>query len=60
MRRVAARDLDPGKMVILVVGNIADIMKGHPDYKAKLADFGPIRRVPLRDPLTLAPLTNDN
>lgn len=60
VRRVAARDLDPDKMVILVVGNIADIMKGHPDYKAKLADFGPIHRVPLRDPLTLTPLTNDN
>ncbi len=50
------RHLDPSKMVILVVGNIDEIMKGHPDYRWKLTDFGPIHRVPLRDPLTLEPL----
>jgi len=51
-----ARHLDPSKMVILVVGNLEEIMKGHPDYRWKLTDFGPIHRVPLRDPLTLEPL----
>ncbi len=50
------RHLDPSKMVILVVGNIEEIMKGHPDYRWKLTDFGPIHEVPLRDPLTLEPL----
>jgi predicted Zn-dependent peptidase len=50
------RHLHPGKMIILVVGNLDEILKGHPDYPAKLTDFGPIHRVPLRDPLTLEPL----
>ncbi len=52
----ARRDLHPDRMVILVVGNLADIMKGHPDYDDRLTDFGPIHRLPLRDPLTLEPL----
>ncbi len=54
--RVARKDLDPDRMVILVVGNLPEIMKGHPDYKARLTDFGPIHKLPLRDPLTLEPL----
>ena len=52
----ARKDLHPDKMIILVVGNLAEIMKGHPDYAAKLTDFGPIHKLPLRDPLTLEPL----
>lgn len=52
----AKRDLHPDRMVILVVGNLEEIMKGHPDYDAKLTDFGPIHKLPLRDPLTLEPL----
>ncbi len=43
-------------MVILVVGNIDEIMKGHPEDETKLSDFGPIHRLPLRDPMTLEPL----
>ncbi len=56
VRAVAQRDLHPDKMVILVVGNIDEIMKGHPDYTARLTDFGTIHKVPLRDPFTLAQL----
>jgi zinc protease len=53
----AKTDLHPDRMVVLVVGNSEEILKGHPDYPDKLGDFGPIHKVPLRDPLTLAPLT---
>ena len=49
-------NLDPSKMVVLVVGNIAEILEGHPDHEAKITDFGEITRVPLRDPMTLEPL----
>jgi zinc protease len=49
-------NLDPDKMIVLMVGNVEEIMKGHPDHEAKLTDFGPIHQVPLRDPLTLEPI----
>ncbi len=55
----AKTDLHPDRMVVLVVGNSEEILKGHPDYPDKLGDFGPIHKVPLRDPLTLAPLTEE-
>lgn len=56
--RAARKHLHPEKMFILVVGNLNEIMKGHPDYPAKLTDFGEIHKVPLRDPLTLEPLSD--
>jgi hypothetical protein len=43
-------------MIVLVVGNIDEILAGHPDHEQKLSDFGDITRLPLRDPLTLEPL----
>ena len=46
----------PDKMVVLVVGNIAEIMEGHPDHEASFTDFGPITELPLRDPMTLEPI----
>ncbi len=49
--------IDPKKMIILVVGNIAEIMAGHPDHEANFAEFGPITELPLRDPMTLEPMT---
>ncbi|HSL17750.1 MAG TPA: pitrilysin family protein [Methylomirabilota bacterium] len=66
--RVAAVDADsvlaafrtkvrPDDMVILVVGNLAEITAGHPDHESQLSDFGPIVEMPLRDPLTLEPIT---
>ena len=57
VQRVAQKYLDPSKLVILVVGNIADITKGNPDHPeyslTKLAATGQIRVIPLPDPLTL-------
>jgi hypothetical protein len=43
-------------MAVLVVGQKSELLLGHPDHKAQLADFGPLVTVPLRDPLTLQPL----
>jgi len=51
-----SKGLDPDKMIMLVVGNIEEIMQGHPEHEAKLTDFGPIHELPLRDPLTLEPI----
>jgi hypothetical protein len=43
---------------VLVVGNVEEILKGHPDHpEAKLEALGTFVRVPLRDPLTLEPMT---
>jgi predicted Zn-dependent peptidase len=51
------KHLDPETMIMLVVGNIEEIMKGHPEHDARLTDFGEIKVVPLRDPMTLEPIT---
>jgi predicted Zn-dependent peptidase len=55
--RVAQRYLQPGQLVILVVGNIDDILKGDPDKPqhslVKTARDGQIHRIPLPDPLTM-------
>jgi zinc protease len=50
------KNLDPETMIMLVVGNIEEIMKGHPEHDARLTDFGEIKNVPLRDPMTLEPI----
>lgn len=57
VRRAAARHLDPAQMVILVVGNVEEILAAHPEHEERLADFGEIRTLPLRDPMTLEPLS---
>lgn len=57
VREAARKYVHPEKLVFLVVGNIEEILKGHPDYPdIKFEDFGPLHRVPLRDPLTLEPI----
>ena len=43
-------------MIMLVVGNIDEIMKGHPEHEVTLSDFGEVTKLPLRDPLTLEPI----
>jgi zinc protease len=56
IKTVASKHLDLDRMMILIVGNIDRIMEGHPDFKARISDFGPIKRLPLRDPMTLEPI----
>ena len=46
----------PDDMIVLVVGNVAEIMKGHPEHEATFTDFGEIHELPLRDPMTLEPI----
>lgn len=57
IQKAFAKNIRLDDMVMLVVGNIEKITAGHQDHEAKLTDFGPIHTVPLRDPLTLEPLT---
>ncbi len=55
VRRVAQEYLHPDKLVILVVGNLDDIMDSDPRYAVSFETLGDlsIKRLPLRDPLTL-------
>lgn len=56
-QKAAQKLIRPEEFVILVVGNVDEILKGHPDYpEIQLAKLGPMTRLPLRDPLTLKPL----
>ena len=57
-QRVAKKWLDPSKVVILAVGNKAEILKGHPDHPVAIKELGQGRviELPLRDPMTLKPL----
>jgi zinc protease len=53
----AQRHIHPDQFVILVVGNIEEILAGDPDYPdVKFENFGELVRLPLRDPLTLEPI----
>ena len=57
VQRVAKKYLDPSQLVILIVGQKTEIIKGHPDHPVELKDLagGKIVDVPLRDPLTMKP-----
>ncbi len=59
VRRVAEKYLVPSKVIILVVGQEKEILLGHPGHPVKLEDLakGPLRDLPLRDPMTLKPMT---
>jgi len=56
--RVARKYLAPERVVILVVGDEPEILKGHPDHPVSLKSLAADRytRLPLRDPLTLKPI----
>jgi zinc protease len=56
LESAAERRLHPEESIILVVGNVEDILAGHPDHDARFTDFGKIHHLPLRDPMTLAPI----
>jgi zinc protease len=56
IQRVAQKYLHPDKLVILVVGNVDDILKGDPEKPEKSFQKmggGKITRIPLPDPLTM-------
>jgi zinc protease len=57
IQRVAKKYLTADQLVILVVGDKEEILKGHPDHAVKLTDLGggKLTELPLRDPLTLKP-----
>ncbi|MFM8360114.1 MAG: M16 family metallopeptidase, partial [Verrucomicrobiota bacterium] len=58
IRRVAGKYLHPDRVAIFVVGQKAEILKGHPDHPVTLESLagGRLTELPLRDPLTLEPL----
>jgi zinc protease len=57
VQRVAQKYLQPDKLVVLVVGNVEDVMKGNPDKPqyslTKIVGSGQVKRIALPDPVTL-------
>ena len=54
--RVAREYLDPDRLVVLIVGDVATIEQGDPEhleFTLESLSGGPVRRIPLPDPLTL-------
>lgn len=59
-RLAAQKYIHPDQLVILIVGNIDEIMQGDPNYPdAHLEQLGEITRLPLRDPMTLQPMSEE-
>ena len=59
IREAALRNLDPGKLIVLVVGDAEEVLKINPDFPdASLEKLGKVTRLPLRDPLTLEPIVD--
>jgi hypothetical protein len=54
VRAAAQKHIRTDQLIVLVVGNIDEIMKGSPDHAdASIAKFGKVTWLPLRDPMTL-------
>jgi hypothetical protein len=58
--KAAQEVLHPDQMMFLIVGDWETIQKGDADGKATMSDFfdGKVTRLPQRDPVTLAPLSD--
>jgi zinc protease len=57
VQRVAEKWLTKDHLVVVIVGQKDEIEKGHPTHDVSLKSFGPVTDVPLRDPLTLKPMS---
>ena len=56
VQRVARTHLLPEQLILLVVGNQADIDQGNEDHPVKLEELAPggkVTELPLRDPMTM-------
>ena len=55
---VAKRRMDLAKVIVLIVGQKDEILKGHPDHPVRLERLtrGGVKELPMRDPLTMKPL----
>ena len=55
VQRVVKRRLRLGQVIILIVGQKNEILKGHPDHPVKLGRLakGGVKELPMRDPLTM-------
>lgn len=61
VQRVAWTHLLPEKMILLVVGSLADIDRGNEKHPVKLEELAPggkVTELPLRDPMTMKLPTN--
>jgi len=58
VQRVAKRRLKLGQVIILIVGQKEEILKGHPDHPVNLGRLakGGVKELPMRDPLTMQPI----
>jgi predicted Zn-dependent peptidase len=58
VQRVAKRRLNLAQVIILIVGQKEEILKGHPDHPVNLGRLakGGVKELPMRDPLTMQPI----
>ena len=59
VKRVAGRLITPDRVTVLVVGKKADLLNPDPKHPVKFADLtgGKLTELPLRDPMTMMPLS---